>query len=76
VLDVYRVRDGIDGFVIPAQDIEAFKERLVALYKNKSMRQEIGRQARKQAHKFTWQHYGRSIIEVYREIAKRSGLQV
>lgn len=51
------VRDGIDGFIVPIRDIEALKEKIELLYQDKKLRDQMGRQARKQAESFTWQAY-------------------
>jgi len=68
------VRDGIDGFVIPIRDVEALKDRLLFLYKDEAKRRQMGDQARTRVQEFTWEQYGRRLIEVYHEISKRTGL--
>lgn len=51
------VRDGVDGFIVPIRDIEALKEKILLLYQNKNLRDQMGLQARKRAESFTWQAY-------------------
>lgn len=51
------VRDGVDGFIVPIRDIEALQEKILLLYQNKDLRDQMGLQARKRAESFTWQAY-------------------
>ncbi len=51
------VRDGVEGFIIPIRDIDALKEKILLLYQNKELRNEMRLQARKRAESFTWQAY-------------------
>jgi glycosyltransferase involved in cell wall biosynthesis len=51
------VRDGVDGFIVPICDIDALKEKIMLMYQDKKLREQMGRQARKRAESFTWQAY-------------------
>jgi len=51
------VRDGVEGFIVPIREIEALKERILFLYQNKDIREQMSSQARKRAESFTWQAY-------------------
>ncbi len=51
------LRDGDEGFIVPIRDVEALKEKILLLYENKELREEMGRNARKRAEEFTWQAY-------------------
>lgn len=69
------VREGIDGFIIPIRDVGTLKDRLHLLYKDEGKRQQMGHEARNRIRQFTWESYGKRIIEVYDEIATRQGLR-
>lgn len=63
------VRDGVDGYVVPARDVEALADRLLLLYRNPDLRAEMGLSARERIEEgFTWGHYGRRLLKVYEEI--------
>lgn len=51
------VRDGEEGFIVPVRDVEALMEKILLLYQNKELRNEMRLQARKRAESFTWQAY-------------------
>lgn len=51
------VRDGVEGFIVPIRDIEALKEKILLLYQNKNLMDQMGLQARKRAESFTWRAY-------------------
>jgi glycosyltransferase involved in cell wall biosynthesis len=59
------IRDGTDGFHVPPRDVEAIKERLLALHSDEAARVEMGRVAWKRAAEFTWERYGREILARY-----------
>ncbi len=51
------VRDGVDGYVIPARDADAVADRLEALRRDPALREEMGRNAARRAAEFGWQAY-------------------
>lgn len=55
------VRKGIDGYIVPIRDVEALKERILQLYQNRDLCEEMGRNARKRAEEFTWERYRQEI---------------
>ena len=60
------VRDNLDGFIVPTRDIKALKEKILYLYENPHICQEMGRQARENvARNFTWDHYGKRVTGKY-----------
>jgi glycosyltransferase involved in cell wall biosynthesis len=59
------VRDGIEGFIVPIRDVEALKEKILQLYQNKELREEMGRRARKRAEDFTWAAYHQRVSELF-----------
>ena len=56
------VRDGIDGFVVPAGDSHAIAERLDMLYENSSLLLQMGKAARARAEMFTWRAYADNVL--------------
>jgi starch synthase len=62
------VRDGVDGFIVPIRDIEALKEKILLLYQNRQLREEMGRRARQRAEEFTWAAYQRRVAELFRAL--------
>jgi glycosyltransferase involved in cell wall biosynthesis len=57
------VRDGIDGFFVPIRDSEAIATRLEQLYRDPSLREQMGRNAREQALRHTWDAYVQRAAE-------------
>lgn len=55
------IREGVDGFVVPTRDVRALKERLTKLYENRSLCEEMGRNAKERAREFTWARYREKI---------------
>lgn len=51
------VRDGVDGFIVPARNSEAIVERLQHLASHPELRAEMGHNARRRALEFTWNAY-------------------
>jgi len=56
------VRDGVDGFVVPARDAEAIVERLELLAKDADRRMEMSQCAGDRASEFTLEGYGRRLL--------------
>ncbi len=62
------VRDGIDGFFVPIRDSEAIAARLEQLYRDPALRERMGRNAREQALRHTWDAYATRAAEVVLEV--------
>jgi len=62
------VRDGIEGFVVPGGDISLLKERLLYLYHNGALRQQMAVAARQRAEDYSWQHYHRRLVNALDQI--------
>jgi glycosyltransferase involved in cell wall biosynthesis len=58
------VRHGIDGFLVPIRDPEAIAARLEQLYLDPELRARMGRNAREQALRHTWDIYARLTADV------------
>jgi glycosyltransferase involved in cell wall biosynthesis len=63
------VRDGIDGYVVPIRDVQALKQRIGYLYEHREKIEEMGRNARKQAEKYSWERYRERIREIVTKIS-------
>jgi glycosyltransferase involved in cell wall biosynthesis len=68
-----RIRDGVDGFVVPIRDVDALQEKLLWLYEHPQERREFGQAARLRAESFTWNDYGERLIRIYDGIRGEQG---
>jgi glycosyltransferase involved in cell wall biosynthesis len=62
------VRNGVDGFIIPARDSEAIKEKITYFYENPEMIDIMSTNALENIRHYTWQHYRDNLIEIYRKL--------
>ncbi len=63
------VRDGVDGFFVPIRDAEAIAARLEQLHRDPALREQMGRNAREQALRYTWSAYAKRAADVVLEMA-------
>jgi glycosyltransferase involved in cell wall biosynthesis len=56
------VRDGVDGFIVPQRDAQAVQEKLDLLYRDRGLREEMGRQAALRAQGYSWDAYSRGVL--------------
>jgi len=61
------VREGVNGFVVPIRSPDAIAARLQWLHDHPAERAEMGREARGQAERFTWERYGESLVGMYED---------
>lgn len=65
------IKEGIDGFVVRTRDVKALKEKILYLYENPHICQEMGRRAQENVTgNFTWDNYGERIVNTYLNILK------
>ncbi len=63
------VRDGVDGFVVPARDVDAICERVRQLHADPGARREMGASGRALIERsYTWRHYHRRLAATYRAV--------
>ena len=62
------VEDGREGFIIPTLDQESIKEKILFFYENRGKIREFGERARKKVERYTWEDYGRNIVDIYQVI--------
>jgi glycosyltransferase involved in cell wall biosynthesis len=65
------VRDGVEGFVVPARDVEALAERMERLGSDPALRARMSAEARARAEVFGWSRYHAAVVEAMREMAGR-----
>jgi len=65
------VKDGVTGLIVPSKDEEKTAEAIEKLILNKTIRDEMGKSARKRVQKlFNWNNNVTQMIEIYKEILK------
>jgi glycosyltransferase involved in cell wall biosynthesis len=57
------VRDGVDGYVVPAGDSNSIIEALELLYSDAELRLQLGRNARSQAERWSWARYASAVAD-------------
>jgi starch synthase len=63
------VRDGIDGFVVPARDVGALRDSIRFLYEYPEARREQGIRGRELiTSAYTWEHYRTRVADAYSSI--------
>ncbi|MFV1977428.1 MAG: glycosyltransferase family 4 protein [Candidatus Scalindua sp.] len=63
------IKDGKEGFIIPIRDVEALKEKILYLYENSEISNEMGQLAKERVSKgFTWDDYGDRMIAKFHDI--------
>ncbi len=66
------VCNGKEGFIIPAQNIEALKEKIVWFIENRDKINEMGINARKCAEKYSWDIYYSNVQKNIKDIMSRN----
>ena len=67
------VRDGIEGFIVPIRDVEALKEKILLLYENKGLCEEMSHRARLRAEEFTWAAYRQRLERLLLHLLETRG---
>jgi len=60
--------EGEEGFVVPAGNAEALREKMEWFIKNPEKAKEMGKAAHRKAKEFTWERYGKAYAEIVREV--------
>jgi glycosyltransferase involved in cell wall biosynthesis len=58
------VLDGYNGYVVPIRDVDAIVDRIRLLADDESLRLSMARNARATAERYTWDIYGRRLLEL------------
>jgi len=65
--------DGIEGFIVPARDTEAIREKVLHLYHHPELRELMGRAALQRVRQLRgWDSYGEALMGIYREVIASS----
>lgn len=66
-----QVKDGYNGFLVEANDIEGFIEKIQYLIDNNNLLKIFGVNGRKRIidKRWTWENYGKEVTKIYNEIA-------
>lgn len=65
------IEDGLNGWLVPAGDVDALADRLAAVLCNPALSREVGTQARRAVEaNFTWQRAIEATLRVYEEVVR------
>jgi glycosyltransferase involved in cell wall biosynthesis len=68
------VADGATGFLVPPGDVDALRDRLAMVLRDRSLQDRLGRGAREVAReRFTWDACARRCLESYEELLATRG---
>ena len=60
--------DGVEGYIVPIRDADAIRERILFLYENPDVRDEMAQAAQRRIQSGGgWSRYGETALETYRE---------
>ena len=62
------ITDGVEGFLVGQQDVQALAEKLALLAENADLAARMGRAARQTAEQFTWRRYQERALAYYQRM--------
>jgi len=62
------VKDGKEGFIVPAADADAIATRLQEIYSKPKLREKMSENALKKVKDYSWENYGERLVQFYEEI--------
>jgi alpha-maltose-1-phosphate synthase len=62
------ISDGVEGFIVPIRDVQALKEKILLLYENRGLREQMSRNARLLAEQFAWTAYRQKLGALVRKL--------
>jgi D-inositol-3-phosphate glycosyltransferase len=65
---VHLVQDGLNGYLVPSHTPEALAARILHLLTDEAHRQQLGAQAQRYAHQFSWSKIVDQMLGVYEEV--------
>lgn len=63
------VRDGLDGFIVPVNNVDNLVEKIKYFYDNREQLEIMGRNAQEYSRKFTWKRYAKEVNKVYEKVS-------
>lgn len=66
------VRDGIEGFVVPARDSRTLRDRLEQVYRDRDLRQGMAHAALARGRQFTWDRYHGELFSAMGKVLDRA----
>jgi glycosyltransferase involved in cell wall biosynthesis len=60
--------EGVEGFIVPIRDCDALKEKILLLYENRDLCQQMGDAAIRRAQEATWGNLEQRAVEIYDKI--------
>src|SRR6202162_4167162 len=67
------VRDGIEGFIVPICDVQDLQQKILLLYENPGLREEMSRRARQRAEEFGWSVYQQRVGQLFGQLLETRG---
>jgi glycosyltransferase involved in cell wall biosynthesis len=64
------IGEGKEGFVVPAGDAEALREKMEWFTQNPEKAAEMGKAAHRKAKEFNWERYGAEYARIIREVVE------
>jgi starch synthase len=64
------IREGREGFVVPAGNVGALREKMEWFMQNPEKAKEMGKAAHRKAKEFTWERYGAEYARLIQEVVK------
>ncbi|HZW23950.1 MAG TPA: glycosyltransferase family 4 protein [Gallionella sp.] len=58
------VRNGVEGFIVPIRDVQALRDKILLLYRDKALREQMSVRARARAETYTWQAYRQRLAGI------------
>ncbi len=63
------VRDGFDGLIVPARDVDALVEQISFIYEHGDVACEMGKNGQQNVvENYTWRHYAGNIVRIYQAL--------
>lgn len=62
------VRDGVEGFIVPAGDVDALASRVEQIIEDRNLRERMAQAARERARDYTWAKYAERLLAVFSSV--------
>ncbi|NPA74770.1 MAG: glycogen synthase [Euryarchaeota archaeon] len=68
------IRDGVDGYLVPPGEPEKLAEKINAVIRDESLREEMSRNGRKRAEEFSWENIAKKTYLLYRRVLENENV--